>query len=288
MGINHHGEMDSLVNVLHPQLGVVTNIGTAHIGIMGSRDNIASEKGKIFSENPDLVAGFVNENDDYADFMEKKCAGKHFKKYGLSMISDFRLKGKGGAEFTLGKTHVKFPLVGKYNLCNAMAATAVGRYFGASDDQIKEALESAGTMFGRGEYYECEGVEIMCDCYNANLESVEAVIDFASEQTPAENRVVYVLGSLLEQGSESDAIHGRIGKKLSVSTADAIFLFGKEMEAAYRELLAAGKKTFWTVEYSELENAVDTAVKPGDFVVVKGSRGMAMERIVKKLRERGK
>jgi len=143
-------------------------------------------------------------------------------------------------------------------------------------------------MFGRGEYYECDGVEVMCDCYNANLESVGAVIDFASEQTPAGNRVVYVLGSLLEQGAESDAIHSQIGKKLSSSRADAIFLFGKEMEAAYKELLDAGKKAFWTVDYSELESTVNASVKMDDFVVVKGSRGMAMERIVEKLRERGR
>ena len=101
-------------------------------------------------------------------------------------------------------------------------------------------------------------------------------------------RVVFVLGSLLEQGDESDAIHAKIGRKLSYSDAAGIFLFGNEMKAAYDELAEAGKDAFWSPEYEALEKAVADFVKPGDLVVVKGSRGMAMERIVEKLKSRGK
>ena len=288
MGINHKGEMDALVGVLHPQVGVVTNIGTAHIGILGSQDNIAFEKGKIFSENPSLEAGFVNENDDYADFLQHQVGeDKQYFTYGCSMADGFELKGTAGSEFTLGKEKIHFPLMGKYNFQNAMAAAAVGRYFGATDAQIKEALESASTMFGRGELFKAGGVEVLCDCYNANLEAVMAVIDFAAEAASSVSRVVFVLGSLLEQGAESDSIHSKIGRKLSYSDASGIFLFGEEMKAAYDALVDAGKSPFWSPEYEALEKAVIDFVRPGDLVVVKGSRGMAMERIVEKLKSRG-
>ena len=94
MGINHKGEMDAMVGVLHPQVGVVTNIGTAHIGILGSQDNIAIEKGKIFSANPSLEAGFVNEKDDYADYLEHQVGeGRQYFTYGCSMATGFELKG---------------------------------------------------------------------------------------------------------------------------------------------------------------------------------------------------
>ena len=289
MGINHRGEMDALVGVLHPQVGVVTNIGTAHIGILGSQDSIAFEKGKIFSENPSLEAGFVNENDDYADFLQHQVGEeRHYFTYGCSMAEGFELKGTEGSEFTLGKEKIHFPLMGKYNFQNAMAAAAVGRYFGATDAQIKEALEGASTMFGRGELYKAGGIEILCDCYNANLEAVMAVVDFASEAAASVSRVVFVLGSLLEQGAESDSIHAKIGRKLSYSDASGIFLFGDEMKAAYDALIDAGKSPFWSPEYEALEKAVADFVRPGDLVVVKGSRGMAMERIVEKLKSRGK
>ena len=289
MGINHKGEMDALVGVLHPQVGVVTNIGTAHIGILGSQDNIAFEKGKIFSANPDLEAGFVNEKDDYADYLEHQVGeGRQYFTYGCSMATGFELKGTAGSEFTLGKEKIHFPLMGTYNFLNAMAAAAVGRYFGATDAQIKEALEGASTMFGRGELYEAGGIEILCDCYNANLEAVMAVVDFASEAASSVKRVVFVLGSLLEQGAESDSIHAKIGRKLSYSDAAGIFLFGNEMKAAYDALIDAGKSPFWSPEYEALEKAVADFVKPGDLVVVKGSRGMAMERIVENLKSRGK
>ena len=289
MGINHKGEMDALVGVLHPQVGVVTNIGTAHIGILGSQDNIAFEKGKIFSANPSLEAGFVNEKDDYADYLQHKVGeDRQYFTYGCSMASDFELKGTAGSEFTLGTEKIHFPLMGKYNFQNAMAAAAVGRYFGATDAQIKEALEGASTMFGRGELYKAGGIEVLCDCYNANLEAVMAVVDFAAEAASSVGRVVFVLGSLLEQGDESDSIHAKIGRKLSYSDAAGIFLFGNEMKAAYDALAEAGKDAFWSPEYEALERAVAGFVKPGDLVVVKGSRGMAMERIVEKLKSRGK
>ncbi|MBO7430033.1 MAG: UDP-N-acetylmuramoyl-tripeptide--D-alanyl-D-alanine ligase [Spirochaetia bacterium] len=289
MGINHKGEMDALVGVLHPQVGVVTNIGTAHIGILGSQDNIAFEKGKIFSENPSLEAGFVNENDDYADYLQHQVGEElQYFTYGASMAEGFELKGTEGSEFTLGEEKIHFPLMGKYNFQNAMAAAAVGRYFGATDTQIKEALEGASTMFGRGELYKVGGIDILCDCYNANLEAVMAVVDFASEAASSVKRVVFVLGSLLEQGDESDSIHAKIGRKLSYSDASGIFLFGNEMKAAYDALIDAGKSPFWSPEYEALEKAVVDFVSPGDLVVVKGSRGMAMERIVEKLKSRGK
>ena len=288
MGINHRGEMDALVGVLHPQVGVVTNIGTAHIGNLGSQDNIAIEKGKIFSANSSLEAGFVSETDLYADYLQHQVGDKQYYTYGFSMAENFELKGTAGSEFTLGDEKINFPLMGKYNFQNAMAAAAVGRYFGASDRQIKEALESASTMFGRGELFKTGGIEILCDCYNANLEAVMAVIDFASEAASSVTRVVFVLGSLLEQGDESDSIHAKIGHKLAFSDAAGIFLFGNEMKAAYDALVEAGKSPFWSPEYEALEKAVIDFVSPGDLVVVKGSRGMAMERIVEKLKTRGK
>ena len=288
MGINHKGEMDALVGVLHPQIGVVTNIGTAHIGNMGSQDNIAIEKGKIFSANSALEAGFVCENDMYADYLQHQVGERDYFTYGASMASDFELKGTAGSEFTFGDERIHFPLMGKYNFQNAMAAAAVGRYLGASDRQIKEALEGASTMFGRGELFKAGGVDVLCDCYNANLEAVMAVVDFAAEAASSVSRVVFVLGSLLEQGDESDSIHAKIGRKLSYSDAAGIFLFGDEMKAAYDALAEAGKDAFWSPEYEALEKAVIDFVKPGDLVVVKGSRGMAMERIVEKLKSRGK
>jgi len=288
MGINHKGEMDALVDVLQPQVGVVTNIGTAHIGILGSQDNIAIEKGKIFSRNPALEAGFVSETDSYADYLHHQVGSRQYFTYGESMAEKFELKGTAGSEFVLGKEKIHFPLMGKYNFQNAMAAAAVGRYFGASDTQIKEALEGASAMFGRGELYDVDGIQILCDCYNANFEAVMAVIDFASEAASSVRRVVFVLGSLLEQGSESDSIHAKIGRKLSYSDAAGIFLFGNEMKAACDALEDAGKKAFWSADYTELEKKVTDFVRAGDLVVVKGSRGMAMERIVEKLKSRGK
>ena len=285
MGINHSGEMDILVNVLRPQIGVVTNIGTAHIGILGSRDNIASEKGKIFSMNPSLEKGFAPEEDDYFGVLGEMCQGR-IEGFGCSMAENLAVNGTDGSEFDLGSERIRLPLVGRYNVCNAMAAAAVGRYLGASDSQIKKAFEGMSTLFGRGEISEAGGISVLCDCYNANFEAVEAVVDFA-QGLAGSHRLVFVIGSLLELGAASEEIHANIGKLLAESGAGGIFLFGKETEAAEKAPAAAGKVVFRSEIYEDLEKAVCSFVKPGDLVVVKGSRGMALERIVNKLKERG-
>lgn len=284
MGINHEGEMDVLVNILHPQLAVVTNIGTAHIGILGSQDNIAAEKGKIFSRNPDLQMGFVFENDGYRDYL-KELAGGKMTFYGAdSMVTDLRLDGISGSSFRLGDTDIRLPLVGRYNVNNAMAAISVGQYLKADEKQIKAALESAGTMFGRGEIYDLNGIRVLCDCYNANFEAVKAVISFAGEVC-GNDRLVLALGSLLELGDSSDMIHRNIGSLVKESGAAGVFLFGKEMRAAYDVLKDnASGKVFWSDDYKKLECSFLEFVRPGDFAVIKGSRGMAMERLVEGLK----
>lgn len=287
MGINHFGEMDILVDVLQPQIGIITNIGTAHIGILGSRDNIAAEKGKLFSANPALEKGFISENDDYYGTLSEMCGREKAEGFGCSMAENLSLAGTNGSSFTFGKEKIDFPLVGKYNVCNAMAAAAVGKYLGASDLQIRKALENAPVLSRRGEICEAEGVSILCDCYNANLEAVKAVIGFAGTMADR-HRLVFVIGSLLELGDASRDIHREIGTELGKSNAAGIFLFGKETEGAEEGLAgAAGINIFRTEDYAELEAAVCSFVKAGDLVVVKGSRGMELERIVNKLKDRG-
>lgn len=286
MGINHFGEMDILVGMLHPQIAVITNIGTAHIGIFGTKERIAEEKVKIFTKNPSFEKGFVFEEDDYAGFLKKAGRGAvSFFGPGSMLSGRAEIMGIEGSRFTLGKTEIRFPLTGEYNVNNALAAAAAGRYMGASDIQIKDALESVTSLFGRGELYRYGEITVLFDCYNANFESMSEVIKFAAAAGKKFRRIVFAVGSLLELGSSSGEIHGKIGELLSESGASGVFLFGKEMSPAFEVLKDKNKNMYlcWSEDMKEVENEFLAFVKAGDFVVIKGSRGMAMERIIEGL-----
>ncbi|MCP5514639.1 MAG: UDP-N-acetylmuramoyl-tripeptide--D-alanyl-D-alanine ligase [Spirochaetales bacterium] len=284
MGINHAGEMDVLVDILRPDYAVLTNIGTAHIGLFGSKERIANEKMKIFHSFGNLKAGIVYENDDFTpQILADSRYGKKISLYGLeSQKNEVSVidKGLSGTEITLGKERIAFPLIGNHNLLNALAALKAAEYLGIDDVKIKEALEEAKPLFGRGEITNTP-VTVISDCYNSNLESVKAALDFL-DSIPWSGRKAVLLGSILELGDSSDAIHNKVADMAAQSCADAVFLFGKEIEKAYNGL-SGGKKDkhiFWTDDPGKMNNALSGYLCTGDIILLKGSRGMSLERFL--------
>jgi UDP-N-acetylmuramoyl-tripeptide--D-alanyl-D-alanine ligase len=138
-------------------------------------------------------------------------------------------------------------------------------------------LESVRSLFGRSEILEGE-FTVIRDCYNANPESTAAAISFCDDlEYPG--RKIYVLGSMLELGDASAAAHRELGNILSQSAADKVFLFGEETEEALAELAKGPVPYFHTKSIDVLSLSLGDYVKPGDLVLVKGSRGCALERL---------
>jgi UDP-N-acetylmuramoyl-tripeptide--D-alanyl-D-alanine ligase len=141
---------------------------------------------------------------------------------------------------------------------------------------VKHGLESVKPLFGRGEIIKGE-VTVLRDCYNANPEAVLAAIDF-SDSIEWKGRRVYVIGSMLELGDASVSSHEKIGKALAASKADKVFLFGRETIPALKVLEALHKiSVFHTNDMETLSKAVLENNQSGDFVLLKGSRGTALE-----------
>jgi len=285
MGINHIGEMDILVDIARPDIALVTNIGSAHIGYLGSRRRIAEEKRKIFSLFDDSSAAFIFENEKFSDILAENLKGQlyRFGTRSLSELKDVHDLGLEGQELVLTDCTLRLPLPGVHNLNNALAAIAVTRHLGAGWDHIKSGLEGMTAEFGRSQILKGR-IDLVQDCYNANPDSVLAAVRMLS-QMPSEGRRILVLGDMLELGEESEEAHRAIGRALTDSPVDEIYLYGPEMKAAALECGSVRKSVNHTDDYHTLERQLLSVVQPGDLVLLKGSRGMELERLTVPLME---
>ena len=278
-GMNRPGEIADLAAVLNPNLALITNIGSAHIGILGSRRAIAEEKKKIFSRFTGANTALVPENDDYRDFLAKDINGKvvFYGPSSLGPLGEIRDMGLHGTEIVWEGKSVRFGLPGKFNLANALAATALALELGISAGSIRSGIESVKPLFGRGEILYGR-TTVIRDCYNSNPESVEEALDFCdSLEWPG--RRIYVMGSMLELGDASEKAHADLGRRLASCKAGMVFLFGKEIQPAAETMKkeAADLLSLYTNDRDELSMALDSCVKSGDLVLLKGSRGCELE-----------
>lgn len=287
MGINHIGEMQTMVDVLHPHYGLITNIGTAHIGLIGSREAIAREKGSLFSSLPADGIGFFPEAFEWRE---------HYTRICRAPLVPFGVESTVGVQKTINRhlkgwtivyenERIEFSLPGVHNLNNALAAIQVARTLGARPEQIKAGLEQYETLQGRSQIIEGV-VTIVEDSYNANAESVIAIL--STLQDAAAGRLIVVLGSMKELGDKAEASHRKVGSAIAGMEAAAVFLFGDEMEFAYQEALQQGFQSVLkhTNDFKELSRLVAEYVQPQDTVLLKGSRSMELERLVPELEQK--
>ena len=295
MGMNRKDEIGEIAAVLKPKYALITNIGTAHIGILGSRKNIAIEKRKIFKYIPQDGVAFIPAEDDFSDFLGENVRGSIVyygdsvpeKKSGAKYVEDLGLEG---TEFSLDeiKIHLKNP--GIYNYRNALGACALGKTLGLSAGQIKNGLENVDSVNGRMENSRIllkngANVTLIKDCYNANPDSMLSVLDFCSSLKNV-NEKIYVLGDMLELGEKSASEHEKVALKAAGSNPKLVILVGKEMKSGFDALEKNGFKNAKYIEQHD-ENAIEQAgkeillaAKNDDVVLVKASRGIALERIV--------
>ncbi len=182
MGMNRVNEIGEIAEVFKPNYAIVTNIGTAHIGILGSRQNIANEKKKIFTYIDSFGAAFIPQKDDFASFLEKGVKGKVVK-YGLDCDESVKLvvdEGLSGTVFTVDGLLMRLSLPGKYNFLNALAAIALAKELGCTAEQIKCGIESLKPLGGRSTIKKGK-FTVLEDCYNANPDSMEKALDLCAD-----------------------------------------------------------------------------------------------------------
>ncbi len=288
MGVNRPGEMDVLASIVKPNLAVLTNVGTAHIGPLGSREGIAAEKKKIASYLKKNEAFFIYEEESFYDFLSRDTVGRAIPygprhTQGLKGSSD---QGLDGTTIDWEGLLIRFPLAGLHNYRNALAAIAVASFLKLPPRSVKEGLEAAAPLFGRSQIIRGK-ITVIQDCYNANPDSMAQALAFLSEVSWPGRRIA-VLGSMKELGDHGPGLHRALGRRAAGLALDAVFFFGEETRDAldaYREARGAAAAE-WHGEFDELVRRVTAAARAGDLVLVKGSRALELERLVPFLTER--
>jgi UDP-N-acetylmuramoyl-tripeptide--D-alanyl-D-alanine ligase len=278
-GMNRRGEIGELAQVLKPHIALITNVGSAHIGIVGSKELIAEEKKNIFSCFTGNETALIPADDEYAGFLTRGLRGKAVL-YGpeeFPELGEVRDLGLEGSEITWDGEKVRFGLPGRFNLQNVLAAAAIAREIPVSSGAIRRGLESIKPLFGRGEILTGK-TTVIRDCYNSNPESLEEAVEFC-DSLAWSGRRLYVIGAMLELGEISEEAHRKIGRVLSDSIAERIFLFGAETEAAAAVLASREIPFFYTDSMRDLARALEDDIRPGDLVLLKGSRGCALEQL---------
>ena len=291
MGMNHPGEIAPLCEIARPDYGIITNIGTAHIEYMGSRDAIASEKGELARALSAKGALFVPESCDYKDKFEQWTPAKVISIGGESsrVRAECREQGEGVSRFTLvaeGEESVKveLPVMGQHMIENALLAVALGVQLGMDLEQIRKGLESSELTSGRLRSFSSHGVSVLDDTYNANLESVRAGLRTLSEVGAQRGggksgRTLAVLGLLAELGEHTDSSHLAIGE-LAASLGISLLSVGDEAK-----LISEGARHHGgeAQHASSIESAVQWLseyYQSGDTVLFKGSRAAGIERVM--------
>ncbi len=281
LGINHPGEMKALASVLNPDYALITNIGTAHIGFLGSEEGIALEKADVFSGFSKDNVGFLPAGDKWLSLLESRNPGMSVL-FGLPEVSGIQgveSLGMAGWKILYRGIDILMRLVGKHNLSNAVAAISVAEFLGVTPEKIRSGLEGLRPLKGRSQIL-VGGCTVIEDSYNANFESMSEMLDFIQD-SGWQGRIILVLGSMKELGDSSESIHRAVGYRSAELNPDLIFFYGEEMESAYQAVIERGYSgtALHITEYSELEKKVKESVKDGDLVLLKGSRSMGLERL---------
>lgn len=296
MGMNRVNEIGEISKVLKSRYGIITNIGTAHIGILGSRENIALEKRKSLAYIPSDGAAIVGAADDFADFCTEGVRGK-IVNFGFDVpesVSGVRFiedKGLFGTDFELDGLPVHLPLSGKYNYLNALSVIACAKEIGIPSADIKKGLESVASLSGRMEVCEAtlrSGKKsiLIKDCYNANLDSMMKVIDFCGELKNV-GKKIFVLADMKELGAESKKSHEAIGSRISEVKPELVYFVGPEMKAAFDAALSGDEKinAKWLdsssdSNFEKIAGDINLFAGDNDVILLKGSHSMQLEKLV--------
>lgn len=289
MGMNHPGEITRLAEIAGPDMGVVTNVGAAHLEGVGSIDNVAAAKGELIPAIKTGGTTILNADDARVRDLARLWGGEVLF-FGASDDAGVRAEGVTpsgtGTTFQLilpsGRIEVTLRVPGTFMVSNALAAAAVGHGAGLSPEEIRDGLEAFEAVAGRMRIVETDsGIYIMDDTYNANPVSMDAAISTLAT-VRGEARGFVVVGEMFELGERAFEFHHALGVVAAQSGAAAVFAAG-----THKEAVAAGAREI----YTEAENVVvgsrgdilgelQKRLRPGDWVLVKGSRAAEMEKLV--------
>lgn len=288
LGANHKGEIAELAKLCRPKIGVITHIGDAHLGEFGSRQAIAEAKGELLVALPQDGHAFFGDDPWLRKLSERcRCPVTFVGQNAACDVRAEQVESRAGKlGFVVAGQRFVVPVWGRHHLTAALLATAVARHMGLNLAEIAEGLGRYQSLPQRCEVIEVRGATIINDTYNANPTAMRAALALLSEVDVPGRRIV-VLGDMAEMGNEAAALHWELGQQVvSVGHGRLLLACGQYAKCVAAGARAAGMPRGKAIACDTVDDAlpyIGQMVQPADVVLVKGSRMMAMERLVRAL-----
>lgn len=296
MGMNHLGEIRKLTNIAKPTISVITNVGTAHIGFLGSRENILKAKLEILEgmENDGVVV-INNDNDMLHNWYLENKENYNIMTYGIENKSDIMAKNivtnAEGSSFTVevrGKEcKVQIKIGGNHFILNALCAICVGLKSDISMEQIIKGIKEFRLTKNRMEILRgINNSKIINDCYNAGYDSMKAAIEYLMELSGG--RKIAVLGDILELGDFGEEIHKKVGEEVYKNNPDILIIVGelaKFIEARAVEQGYDKNRMFSCETNDEAIKILKNIIKENDYILIKASNSMKFNEITNSIKE---
>ena len=291
MGMNHFGEISLLSSIANPTICIITNIGTSHIGNLGSRENILKAKLEIL-EGSKKEAVIINNDNDLLHKWQKENRGNYnIKTYGIKEQSDVMAKEikleENKSTFTCKINNVEekinVPVGGEHFVLNSLCAITVGEVLKIEEDKIKSGIESFELTKKRMDIAELKnGIKVINDAYNASLESMTAALKVLSE---FKERKIAVLGDMFELGDFSEELHKKVGKQVVKNNIDILIACGKNAKniADVAKESMNKENVYYIRKTEEIKPLLEKIVRNNDVILFKASNGMRFYKIAEEV-----
>lgn len=298
MGMNHKGEIAALTQIAPPNVGLVTVVAPAHLEFFASIDEIAEAKAEMVSGIVPGGLAVLNADDERVAKMAAMRDDVISRTFGIEHDADVMARGIKNesiaeSSFTLvtprGTTQARIPLSGRHNIYNALAAAAVADYYETPLAEIAGALSGMSVPRMRGEVLVfCGGVTLIDDSYNSNPRALFEMVSTIALNRKSRRKFV-VAGEMLELGPSAAELHEEAGRqvaRLGINKLIGVRGFAREMVAGAREAGMSSEAAIFTDTPEEAAESLIREVRDGDLVLVKGSRGVRMEIVVERLKQK--
>ena len=294
MGMNHFKEISLLTSIAKPTISVITNIGTSHIGNLGSRENILKAKLEILEgmEKPNIVIN--NDNDLLNAWSRNDKNNIEIHTFGIENKSDIMAKNidikEDGSSFTClvnnDEFNIEVPVSGKHFIYNALCAVMIGELLNIDKESIKNGIKSFELTKKRMDLLKVNDITIINDSYNASYESMKASLEYLSNINA--NRKIAVLGDMFELGDYSEELHRKVGEEIVKNNIDILISCGENAKYIVQQAEKVGMKKeniYYVKDIQEVEEKILKLVKPKDVLLIKASNGMKFFNIVEYIKD---
>jgi UDP-N-acetylmuramoyl-tripeptide--D-alanyl-D-alanine ligase len=281
--MNHAGEIRALSGIAHPEVGVVTNVGYAHVEFFGdSIEGVARAKRELIEELPASGVAVLNADDERVARFREVHPGTTIT-FGIRNPADVQATDvqlvNGGARFRCDGTAFETALAGTHGVLNILAGIATARAFGVRAEQLREAVATFTSGKMRGERTVRNETVVLNDCYNSNPEAMRAMIDVLAAEKAA--RRIAVVGEMLELGQSAEPLHRGVGSYLACRGIDVVIGIRGAARFIVDEAVKAGlsdSAAFFFENPVEAGRLLRGILRKGDAVLFKGSRGVQVEK----------